>query len=135
MVKNMTTDSMTLTSEEIAEYRDKFAGLDDALYAIKIIEASGGDLAKAVNLLAPKYNISITKSPSILDELAQKFRHIICDETFIDELMTGLLTVAVGSLTATGQIPQAIATPVVIYLTKKGVKTWCNSNSSDSNNQ
>ncbi|MDF5734246.1 MAG: hypothetical protein PUQ00_00720 [Nostoc sp. S13] len=42
--------------------------------------------------------------------------------------MTGLLTFAVTSLTATGQIPQAIATPVVIYLAKKGVKTWCDSN-------
>lgn len=131
----MTTDAITLSSEEIAEYRDQFAGLDEALYAIKIIEASGGDLSKAVNLLAPKYNVAINKAHPVLDELAQKFRHIICDETFIDELMTGLLTVAVGSLTATGQIPQAIATPIVIYLTKKGVKTWCNSNSPDSNSQ
>jgi hypothetical protein len=131
----MTTNSITLTSEEIAEYRDKFAGLDDALYAIEIIEASDGDLTNAMNLLAQEYNISITKSHPILDDLAQKLRDTICDETFIDDLMTGLLTVAVGSLTATGQIPQAIATPVVIYLTKKGVKTWCNSNSSDANNQ
>ncbi|MBN3882164.1 MULTISPECIES: hypothetical protein [unclassified Nostoc] len=67
----MTINSIILTSEEIAEYRDKFTGLDDALYAIKIIEASGGDLAKAVNLLAPKYNISITKSQPILDDLSR----------------------------------------------------------------
>lgn len=123
----MISNPMILTSEEIAAYRDQFAGLDDALYAIEIIEASDGNLTNAVNLLAHEYNISVTRGWPILDELAQKLRNTICDETFIEDLMTGLLTVAVGSLTATGQIPQAIATPVVIYLTKKGIKTWCDS--------
>ncbi len=33
----MTTNSIILTSEEIAEYRDKFAGLDEALYAILLV--------------------------------------------------------------------------------------------------
>lgn len=128
----MTSDSIILTSEEIAEYRNQFAGLDDALYAIEIIEASDGDLNSAVNLLAHEYNVSVTRKFSVLEELAQNLRNTICDEVFIEDLMTGLLTFAVSSLTVTGQIPQAIATPLAIYLAKKGVKKWCNS---DSNSQ
>jgi hypothetical protein len=46
----------------------------------------------------------------------------------MDDLMSGLLTAGVATLTVSGQIPQAVATPVVIYLTKKGVKIWCQSN-------
>lgn len=82
----MISNSMILTSEEIAAYRDQFAGLDDALYAIEIIEASDGNLTNAVNLLAHEYNISVTRGWPILDELAQKLRNTICDETFIEEI-------------------------------------------------
>jgi hypothetical protein len=122
----MTTDSTQVTPEEIAQYREQFADNKEALYALDIIAATKGDLKQAANLLAPKYNVVISKKlPNILDELARKCRHTICDDLFIDELMTGLLTAAVASLTASGQIPAAMATPVVIYLAKTGVKKWC----------
>ena len=41
--------------------------------------------------------------------------------------MDGLLSSAVASLCATGQIPEAVAAPIVIYLARKGIQKWCNS--------
>jgi hypothetical protein len=128
----MTTDSTQVTPEEIAQYREQFSGYPESLDALDLIEENDGDLKQAANLLALESGVVISKKvPNILDELAQKSRNIVCDEVFINELMTGVLTAAVASLTASGQIPAALATPVVIYLAKKGVKKWCESSNGE----
>ena len=125
----MTTDPTKITDEEIAQYRQQFADYPEALDALDLIAESDGDLKESASLLALETGVSITrKEPNILDELAQKCRQIICDDAFIDDLIGGLLTAGVATLAASGQIPAAVATPVVIYLTKTGVKKWCKSN-------
>lgn len=127
-------DPVKLTPEDIAQYREQFSqnNQKEALYALDIIEAMDGDVAKAATMLAPKYNIVVSKSvPNILEELAKKSRNIVCDEEFIDQVMGGLLSAAVASLCATGQIPEALATPIVIYLARKGIQKWCNSDSEE----
>ncbi|WP_377482057.1 MAG: hypothetical protein P2A85_28960 (plasmid) [Microcoleus anatoxicus] len=128
----MTTDSTQVTPEEIAQYREQFSDYPESLDALDLIEECNGDLKQAANLLVLESGIVIPKKvPDTLDELAQKCRNIVCDEVFINELMTGVLTAAVTSLTASGQIPAALATPVVIYLAKKGVKKWCESSNGE----
>jgi hypothetical protein len=124
----MTTDPTKVTLEEIARYRDQFADNPEALDALDLIAENDGDLKQAASLLALESGEMIYKSsvPNILDELAQKSRNVICDEAF-DELIAGLLGAAVGTLAASGQIPIALATPVVIYLARVGVKKWCES--------
>ena len=127
-------DPVKLTPEDIAQYREQFSqnNQKEALYALDIIEAMDGDVANAATMLAPKYNIVVSKSvPNILEELAKKFRNTVCDEEFIDQVMGGLLSAAVASLCATGQIPEALATPIVIYLARKGIQKWCNSDSEE----
>ena len=127
-------DPVKLTPEDIAQYREQFSqnNQKEALYALDIIEAMDGDVAKAATMLAPKYNIVVPKLvPNILQELAKKFRNTVCDEEFIDQVMGGLLSAAVASLCATGQIPEALATPIVIYFARKGIQKWCNSDSEE----
>jgi hypothetical protein len=125
---SMTTDSTQVTPEEITQYREQFSDHPESLDALDLIEECDGDLKQAANFLALESGIVISKKPQdILDKLAQKCRNIVCDEVFINELMTGVLTTGVASLTVSGQIPAALATPVVIYLAKKGVKKWCES--------
>jgi hypothetical protein len=127
----MSNNPTKVSLEEISNYREQFADYPEALDSLDLIEENDGDLKQSVSLLALEYGVSISKNvPNILDELAQKCRNTICDEVFIDELMTGLLTAGVASLTASGQIPAALATPVIIYLAKVGVKNWCGSNRS-----
>jgi len=124
----MTTDSTQITPEEIAQYREQFSDYPESLDALDLIEENDGDLKQAASLLALESGVVISKKvPNILDELAQKSRNIVCDEVFINELMAGVLTAGVASLTASGQIPAALATSLVIYLAKKGVKKWCES--------
>ena len=119
---------MKISEEEIAQYRQQFVDYSEALDALDLIAESDGDLQKSANLLALETGISITRQePNILEEIAQKCRQTICDDAFIDDLMGGLLTAGVTALATSGQIPAAVATPVVIYLAKTGVKNWCKS--------
>ncbi|NET86776.1 MAG: hypothetical protein F6K45_01450 [Kamptonema sp. SIO1D9] len=122
--------SIKLSSEDITQYREQFSQQNqkEALYALDVIEAVGGDVTIAANKLASKYGIEVHKSVNILEELAKKLRNSICDEEFIDKVIAGAINVAVGSLCATGQIPEALAAPLVIYLAKKGIQKWCKSN-------
>ena len=125
----MMTDPTKITDEEIGQYRQPVAVYPEALDALDLNAESDVDLKESASLLALETGVSITrKEPNILDELAQKCRQIICDDAFIDDLIGGLLTAGVATLAASGQIPAAVATPVVIYLTKTGVKKWCKSN-------
>ncbi|NEP77362.1 MAG: hypothetical protein F6K17_41570 [Okeania sp. SIO3C4] len=130
------SDPIILTPENIAQYREQFSqnNQKDALYALEIIEAVGGDVTHAASMLAPRYgiyNLGSKSVPNILEELANKLRNIVCDEEFIEQVMKGLLSAAVASLCATGQIPEAVAAPLVIYLAKKGIQKWCNSQSQE----
>ncbi|MGB5959730.1 MAG: hypothetical protein WBG73_03635 [Coleofasciculaceae cyanobacterium] len=126
---NFRKDNMTtVTSEEIEQYRSKFADYPEALDALDLIEENEGDLEIAANLLAQEAGVVIVRSkPSFLDDLAEKLRNVICDEVFINDLMGGVLTAGVGYLTASGQIPTAMATALVIYLSKIGVRKFCQS--------
>lgn len=127
----MTTDLTRLTAEEIAQYKNKFEDYPEALEALELISETDGDLIESGNLLASEAGIKVKsrgeEQDNILDELAKKCRNIICDEVFINDLIGGWLTAGVASLAATGNISAAAATPVVIYLAKKGVKQWCQS--------
>jgi len=125
----MTTDPTKITSDEIERYRKEFAGYPESIDALELIEENEGDLQQAVSLLAMEYGVIITKrKTSLLEDLVYKYRNIICNDSFMDDLMTGLLTAGIAGLTASGQIPTALATPIVIYLVKVGVKNWCETN-------
>lgn len=118
----------TVTQEEIQQFREQLRDYPEALDALDLIEENEGDLEIAANLLAQEAGVVIVRSkPSILDDLAQKLRDVICDEIFINDLMGGALTAGVGYLTASGQIPTALATALVIYLAKIGVRKFCQS--------
>ena len=126
-------DTTQLTPKEIQQYRQQFADYPEALDALELIAECDGDLEESANFLVIEEGVSELRSgdseeQTTLDKIAKKFRQIICDDDFMDDLMSGLLTAGVASLAVSGQIPAAIATPVVIYISKKGVKSWCSCN-------
>ncbi|OKH16052.1 hypothetical protein [[Limnothrix rosea] IAM M-220] len=115
-----------LTTEEIAELRGSFDQVPESLSTLDVIELCDGNIEQAISALAPQFGINITRADERpIDKYIQGFSHIICDEDFMDDLMGGLLTAAVAGLATAGQIPTAIATPIVLYVAKKGVKKWC----------
>lgn len=131
----MTNEATKVSPEEIAQYRLQFAGLPAALDALDLIADTDGDLLQATSLLIQEEGFTTSRGElNSLDELVEKCRRVICDEAF-NELMTGLLSAAVGTLAASGQIPAALATPVVIYIARIGVKKFCPSGEKNSNTQ
>ncbi|QIR37020.1 hypothetical protein HCG51_09900 [Tolypothrix sp. PCC 7910] len=118
---------LTLTPEEITHFRSQLADSPEALEALDAIEECQGNLEAAAQLIAVETSeaeVSLRGDSNYLDKLTKKLSKIICEEEF-DELMTGVLTTAIATLAASGNIPVALATPVVIYVAKIGVKKFC----------
>jgi hypothetical protein len=131
----MTTNKIIITHEEDRQYRQSFADYPEAVETFDLIQENSGDLLKSASLIAIEYGEIVTKKTSnILDELAHKYRDVICSEVFINDLIAGLLTTAIQSLLATSQIPIPLAITIVVYLTKTGVKRWCDSGGGNTNN-
>lgn len=118
---------LTVTPEEIIQFRSQLADSPDALAALDAIEECEGNLEAAAQLIAVETTdaeVSLRGDSNFLEKLAEQLSNIICQEEF-DELMTGVLTAAIATLAASGNIPIALATPVVIYVAKIGVKKFC----------
>jgi hypothetical protein len=118
---------ITVTPEEITEFRSQFADNPEALAALDAIEECKGNLEAAAQLIAvetTEEEVSLRGDSNYLEKLAQKLSKIICQEEF-DELMAGVLTTAIATLAVSGNIPAALATPVVIYVAKIGKKQFC----------
>lgn len=118
---------ITLTPEEITQFRSQLVDSPEALAALDAIEECKGNLEAAAQLIAvdtTDTEVSLRADSNYLEKLAQKLSKIICQEEF-DDLMTGVLTAAIATLAASGNIPVALATPVVIYVAKIGVRQFC----------
>jgi len=118
---------ITVTPEEITQFRSQLADSPEALAALDAIEECKGNLEAAAQLIAVETTdteVSLRGDSNYLEKLAHKLSKIICQEEF-DDLMTGVLTAAIATLAASGNIPIALATPVVIYVVKIGVKKFC----------
>jgi hypothetical protein len=120
---------ITVTPEEITQFRSQLANSPEALAALDDIEECEGNLEEAAKLIAvkttdAKFGLRAEADSNYLEKLVQKLSKIICQEEF-DELMTGVLTAAIATLAASGNVPVALATPVVIYVAKIGVKQFC----------
>ncbi|MBD2202350.1 hypothetical protein H6G33_12010 [Calothrix sp. FACHB-1219] len=118
---------LTVTPEEISQFRSQLADIPEALEALDAIEECQGNLEAAAQLIAvetTEAEVSLRGNSDYLEILARKLSKIICQEEF-DEMITGVLTAAIATLAASGNIPVALATPVVIYVAKIGVKKFC----------
>lgn len=118
---------ITVTPEEITQFRSQLVDSPEALAALDAIEECKGNLEAAAQLIAVETTdteVSLRGDSNYLEKLAQKLSKIICQEEF-DDLMTGVLTAAIATLAASGNIPVALATPVVIYVAKIGVRQFC----------
>lgn len=118
---------ITITPEEITRFRTELADNTEALSALDAIEECEGDLESATQLIAIQQTdeeVSLRGGSDYLEKFSRKFHKIICQEDF-EELMSGLLTAAIATLAASGNIPIALATPVVIYVAKVGINKFC----------
>ncbi|WP_287267124.1 MULTISPECIES: hypothetical protein [unclassified Moorena] len=118
---------ITVTREEIEQFRYQLANYPEALAALNEIEEEEGDLEYATEIIASEAGIDrIDIKESWLQNLARRCRHIICQDEFKNDLLAGGITTLIPYLVQSVNLPVALATPVAIYIVKIGVKSFCN---------
>lgn len=116
----------TITQAEIEQFRLQLAAYPEALEALNVIENCEGDLEDAVLVLAKRAKIEVVRAPKRLDEYAKQLREVLCRKEFREDLLNNSFNVVVGYLFINPPtIPLAMVTPVLIYVTKRGLNKWC----------
>jgi hypothetical protein len=115
-----------VTPEEIVQFQAELVDYPDAVAALKEIEECEGNLEDAAVVLA----IRVGQQPDIansewLDGLAKKCRAVICQEEYRNALVAGNFAPTMGQLVATRLCPALLVTPVLIYVAKQGVNSFC----------
>jgi hypothetical protein len=116
---------VTITSQEIAQYRSQLSAYPEALKALDVIEDCEGDVEDAAISLAIQAGQQPDTSDNWLALLAKRCRVAICEQEFREDLLNGNCTAAVEYLVSTKLCPELLVTPVVIYVMKTGVKDFC----------
>ena len=115
-----------VTSQEIAQFRSELANNPEAMIALDAIEDCEGDLEDAAIALAIRAGQQPQRDNSEwLDALARKCRAVICQKEFREDLLDGSFAPVVGYLAATPLLPGILATPVLMYVVRKGINDFC----------
>lgn len=134
----------TVTPDEITEARSALASDTNALTALKVIEECEGNLEDAFEVLMVESGAEGEANRlgfgTSLKQLAQKCRNVICQEEFQEEIVDGfsrdllnvLVPIVTAQLTLMGNLPAALAIPIVMYILKLGIKRFCKSAGSES---
>lgn len=133
----------TVTQDEITQVRSALTGNPNAIAALNEIEACGGNLEDAFEVLMVESGAEGEANRlgfgTSLKQLAQKCRNVICQEEFQEEIVDGfsrdVLNVIVPAVAAQlalmGNLPAVLAIPVVMYVLKRGIRRFCKSADSD----
>jgi hypothetical protein len=115
-----------VTSKEIAQFRSQLADDLIALEALDLIEDCDGDLEDAAMTLAIRAGQQPERANSEwLDALARKWRAVICEQEYREELLNSSLQEMMKHLKTMPTFPKILATPVLIYVLKQGVNNFC----------
>lgn len=116
----------TVTSIEIALFRSQLADDPRAMEALDLIEDCEGDLEDAAMTLAIRAGQEPERANSEwLDALARKWRAVICEPEFRDNLLNGSIKEMMAHLTTMPSFPKTLATPLLMYVLKQGVNNFC----------
>lgn len=116
---------VTVTPEEIAQYRSELSADSGALAALDVAEDCEGDLEDAAIALALKAGQEPDQSDRWLEGFAKRWRAYICQSGFRQSVGTGAIAKGVQLLAAEMAIPSGLATLVLIYIHKTGVDIFC----------
>ncbi len=120
-IKNM----ITLTTQEIAQFRSQLSEYATALEAIDTIEDCEGYLEDAAISLAIQAGQMPTTSENWLDGLAKRCRVAICHSDYREDFSKGNVSPIVGELIEQKICPEILVVPVILYVFKVGVKEFC----------
>ena len=115
-----------VTPKEIAQFRSQLADDSSAMEVLDLIEDCEGDLEDAAMSLA----IRAGQEPEIansewLAALARKWRAVICQQEFREDLLNGSVKGMIEHLKTVQTFSIILAVPVLIYVLKQGVNNFC----------
>ncbi|NJO73811.1 MAG: hypothetical protein HC833_08670 [Leptolyngbyaceae cyanobacterium RM1_406_9] len=116
---------ITVTFEEIAQYRSELSASPEALRALDMIEDCEGDLEDAAIALALQARQEPDTSERWLEGLAKRWRAVLCQAEIREGLVSRSLQDVLRSLSQETDLPPVLATPVIIYVLKTGVDDFC----------
>jgi hypothetical protein len=119
--------TITVTPEEIAQFRVDLADYPDALTALNEIEDCEGDLEDASIALAIQVGQEPDTNDRWIESVAKQWRHILCRADHKEALEDGLTGNLLLSLTEHTMLPLKLATPVAIFAIKTGMQDFCRS--------
>ncbi len=115
-----------VTSQEIAQFRSQLADDPSDMEALDLIEDCDGDLEDAAMTLAIRAGQQPERANAEwLDALARKWRAVICEQEYREDLLNNSLQKMIERLKAMPTFPKILATPVLIYVLKRGVNNFC----------
>lgn len=125
--KSKIPNSMTtVTQKEIALFRSQLAEDDLAQEALDMIEDCEGDLEDAAMTLAIKAGQEPGRDNSEwLDALCRKWRWIICDSEFREDLKNSSVDSLVTRFKGNPSFPKILAAPMLMYILKQGINDFC----------
>jgi hypothetical protein len=116
---------ITLSPEEIVQYRSQLADNDVALRALDMIEDCEGDLEDAAIALALQVGQEPDRTEQWLDGIAKRWRVFLCQVGIKEAIQAGTVGSAISLLAQETTIPAVLATPVVLYVAKAGIEDFC----------
>jgi hypothetical protein len=119
--------TITVTQEEIEQFRAELADYPDALAALNEIEDCEGDLEDASIALAIQVGQEPDTNDRWIESVAKQWRHTLCRADHKEALEDGLTGNLLLSLTEHTMLPLKLATPVAIFVIKTGVQDFCRS--------
>ncbi|MHC5774926.1 hypothetical protein [Nostoc sp.] len=114
---------ITVTPEEISQFRSQLADSPGALVALDTIEECEGYLDDAVPLLVMRETAQ--EADRSLNDLLEKSRQFLCQEEVRQFLESGLIAPIVEPLAVSAGIPLGTATALSICVFKLGAKKFC----------
>ena len=116
----------TVTSQELAQFRSQLTDNTTAMEVLDLIEDCEGDLEDAAMSLAIRAGQEPERANSEwLDALARKWRAVICEAEFREDLLNGSVQKMIEYLYTMPTFPKILAVPVLLYVLKQGVNNFC----------
>lgn len=115
---------LTLTANEILQYRTDLADDPAALRALDVIDDCDGDLEDAAIVLALRTGQEPDRSDRWLESVAKRWRITLCGADVRAALETQQTATAVQLVTRAG-IPIDLAIPIVLFVLKTGIDDFC----------
>ncbi|WP_445249753.1 DUF6887 family protein [Microcoleus sp. OTE_8_concoct_300] len=132
---NSKESKMTVvTQTEIEQVREQLIkNYPEALPNLDTIQECEGNLEDAAQVIVLEAGEEEVQS-DLLEKLSSLCRSVICKEDMKEELP--VLIAAITEFLASGSgFPPGLATPIAIFVTKRGMKNFCQSTDSNSNSQ